>query len=290
MINIPIWLIYALIATVSVGLVNFIIKILVERGEHKFYFFFFSFLFLLISSLISIIFTGQEFSYTADIIIFSFIFSLLYYIILNTRFISLDNISSADYFINYKSILSLTIIVIGHVIFLEKFRIQDYIGLLIGFIIFYLFYKKEKTSKNINFKKGIKYLLIGVVLAVLLHSISKHMVSQGTHLFSILFFQGLFGILVTVFANIKNLKQEIRDCPNKLKDILLFGLCGTFNTIFLYYIFSAYEIGPIGIVYKIIAYAMFIPIVLSVIFYKEEINTRKFIAIILAVFSIFLFV
>ncbi len=290
MIDMPIWLIYSLIASLSVGCVNFIIKILIEESKNKFYFFFFSFLSLIIFSATAIVITNNDFTYTPDVVIFSFLFVLLYYTILNIRFISLKNILLSTYFIYYRSTLSLVLIIVGHIVFFERFRVQDYIGLIIGFVIFYLFYEREETKKGSNFKKGMKYLFIGVILAILLHTVSKYMMSSDIHLFSSLFFQGLFGILIMIFANITHLKNEIKNYPKKLRDILFFSVCGILNTIFLYFIFAAYEVGPIGIIYKVVAYSMFIPIVLSMLFYKEEINKKKFIGIILAIFSIFLFI
>ncbi|MCD5380450.1 hypothetical protein LR004_00850, partial [Candidatus Gracilibacteria bacterium] len=48
--------------------------------------------------------------------------------------------------------------------------------------------------------------------------------------------------------------------------------------------------GDLAIVYKILSYSLFIPIILSVIVYKEKIGIRQIIAFILTVISILLFI
>jgi hypothetical protein len=46
----------------------------------------------------------------------------------------------------------------------------------------------------------------------------------------------------------------------------------------------------LAIVYKIISYSLFIPIILSIIFYKEPITPKKLLAFGLTVLSILLFI
>ena len=51
----------------------------------------------------------------------------------------------------------------------------------------------------------------------------------------------------------------------------------------------AYYGGNVAIVYKIISYSLFIPIILSIIFYKEKVTPKKMIAFLLTILSIALF-
>jgi uncharacterized membrane protein len=64
---------------------------------------------------------------------------------------------------------------------------------------------------------------------------------------------------------------------------VFFYCSALFNTL-------AFQQWDVAIVYKIISYSLFIPIILSVIFYKEKITVKKWVAFLLTIVSILLFV
>ena len=161
--EIPIWFIYSILACLSIGIYTFSTKVQAESKYDDFYFYFFIYLTLLMT-FPYLIFKEIEF-FNLKIIFFSFIMSFSYFFVLKTRFISLKHISSSTYFINYRILSSIFLLISGIVLFDERIRISDYFGIFIGFIVFYLlFEKKEKNESLKNLKKGIIFLFLGIIL------------------------------------------------------------------------------------------------------------------------------
>ena len=291
MFGLPIWFIYALMGTITIGLFNFCTKIVSEENKNKFYFLlYFYTLVVILSSIVMVFSKNISFDYNFLIILISFLIVTLYFFVLNTRIKALKYISSSIYFINYRIFSSILLISIGFLIFSEEFTILYLYGFLLGFIVFYLLHDKDgdvsKEKKDLN--KGIKLLFIGIICISIVQTLSKFSAVEDLNIFSIMFFQGVFGILLTLFFNRKKIKENLKMIPN-IKDHLLFAGAGVLNFLSIFFIFLAFMEGSLSIVYKIISYSIFIPILLSVIFYKEKITTRKTFAFVLTIISLWFF-
>ena len=214
---------------------------------------------------------------------------MFYFFILKTRFISLKYLGSSTYFINYRIFSLILLLIFGIVFFSEKITINDYFGIFIGFLVFYLLLeKKEKEESLKNLKRGIVFLFLGVILISGLQGLSKYASINFYNILLIIFYEGIFGFFILFFSKRKNLKKTIKNFPNK-KYTLFLLISGIMNILSIYFNFLAYVEGNLAVVYKIISYSIFITIFLSMIFYKEKINLRKIIAFILTIVSIWFF-
>ena len=281
------WFVYSILTCISVGLYAFSTKVQAESKYNDFYFYFFMYLtFLMLFPYL--IFKKVNF-FDLEIILLSIVFVLFYFFILKTRFICLKHLGSSTYFINYRIFSSILLLIFGIILFSEKITINDYFGIFIGFIVFYLlFEKKDKNESLKNFKKGIIFLFLGVFLISGLQSLSKYASINSLNISLILFYEGIFGFCILFFSKRKKLRQLIKNFPNK-KYTLFLLISGIMNILSIYFNFLAYVEGNLAVVYKIISYSIFITIFLSMIFYKEKINLRKMIAFVLTIISIWFF-
>ena len=285
--EIPIWFIYSILACLSIGFYAFFTQVQAKSKYDDFYFYFFTYFFFIIL-FPYLIFKKVNF-FNLEIILLSFIFVFLLFFILKTRFVSLKYIASSTYFINYRIFSSILLLVSGIIFFSEEITINDYFGIFIGFIVFYLLLEKEDKKGSLeDLKKGILFLFFGIMLLVTLQTLFKYITINSYNISLILFYEGIFGLIILFISKRKNLKKLLRIIPDK-KYISILIVSGIMNLISIYFNFLAYIEGNLAVVYKIISYSIFITIFLSMIFYKEKVNLRKTIAFILTIISIWFF-
>ena len=257
-------MVYIRFSKYSIGLFNFSTKIVSEENKSKFYFFLYFYSALLVFSSLVIGFSKNiSFDYSFLIILISFLFVTLYYFVLDTRIKALKYISSSIYFINYRIFSSILLIILGLLIFSEEFSILYFFGFLLGFIVFYLLHDKDGdvSKEKKDFSKGIKLLFIGIIFISIIQTLSKFSAVGDLNIFSIIFFQGVFGILLILFSNRKKIKENIKMIPS-IKDHFFFAGAGFLNFLSISFIFLAFIEGNLSIVYKIVSYSVFIPIIL----------------------------
>ncbi len=80
----------------------------------------------------------------------------------------------------------------------------------------------------------------------------------------------------------KNVRENTSHSLIKLS--LILGLFGAGSTIATYHAFA--DGGPLGIVYTITSIYILIPIILSIIIYKEHWNTQKVVAIVVSILAL----
>jgi uncharacterized membrane protein len=290
MLEIPTWFIYSIITMVLVGFFSFFTKIQSESKNDDFYFFSFQYIAMIIFSIICFFVFNKSLIINLQNLSLSFLFMILYFFVLKSRFAALKYINTSTYFINYRIFSSILLIFIGQIFFSESISIKKYIGILLGFFIFYLLFgKKEKTETTKNLKLGISLIFVGVILISILQAVSKWIAINEIDLFSILFFEGIFGIIILLISKRKNLKNSIKFNFGKkwLLYYFVFGCVNYFSTLFSIW---SFETGDLAVVYKVMSYSIFIPIILSIIFYKEKVNLKQIIAFILTIVSLWFFI
>lgn len=283
------WIISGLFGALFIGIFSFATKIASEKKLDEDLFLFSVYFFGSIWTFIMLFFFG-EFKITWTVFILSLIMGFGYPFVLRTRMVSLRHLTASTYFINYRILSSTLLIFIGMIVFSEKITYYQIIGILVGFVVFYLLLEKKRVNeKNVDFRKGVIYLLYGVGIVAFLHVIAKYnaLVNGNFHMYNFLcFLFGMISFFVSNFSVIKKVNRQTKD----LKFIIWFSIVAGFffatNGWFLYY---AYVVGNLAIVYKIISYSLFVPVILSIIIYREKISVKKIIAFFLTAISIWLF-
>ena len=283
------WLIYALLACLSMGIFSFTTKVSAEREYDKdlnlTYVYFFS---LILSSICLILFGEIKYSYLVLLLVL--VAGYLAPLNLRLRFTTLKFISSSMFVINYRIFSSILLLLSGMFLFSESITNYQIVGVLLGFFIFYLLLeKKDKKEKKIDFKKGVKYLFYNILIVSGIHVTRKYISVSSTDLYFYIFLTALVGFVASFLNNPKHV-INLHKTSKVPKKIVLFSLFQSFFFVSnLIFFTTAFITGNLGVVYKLISYSIFIPIILSIIYYNEKITFKKSIAFVLTVVSVWLF-
>ena len=86
-------------------------------------------------------------------------------------------------------------------------------------------------------------------------------------------------------------KKKISFKDKNFSDIIKLNILHALLFFFyIYFLFNTYYLADLGIAYKIQSYSIFIPIFLSIIIYDEKINTKKLVAFLLTILSLWFFI
>jgi len=286
------WLIYTLIVLILAWLLAFFNKVIVEEKYDRNLSIFIFFVTVFFISLFWLLLSwGWEISWW--IIWYWVVWAIIDYFFLKARFMALDWVSSSVFFINYRLFSSSALLLIGVFIFGDAITLNELIWFLTGFIIFGLLFEKQKT-KNLNYRKWLLGLAICIVTITLLHVWLKFIGSIVVASNDILFYLSMLyvsysamWIPITYFAH----RESINLKQNNIKSIVWINVLQWFIWIFYTgFLLQTYWLANIGIIYKILSYSIFIPIIWSIIFYHEKLNTKKIIAFILTMISLWFFI
>lgn len=223
-------------------------------------------------------------------LLYSLFITGVYIYIIKTRLLSLKYLSSSTYFINYRIISSIWLLFIGVLFFGENISPKEILGIFLGFFVFYLLIEKKNNAESLKeIKKGFLFLFLGTFWVAALQTAAKSFALGDYDILSLIFFQWIYGMIFSYIFQ----KGE------KLQDILFVrSLRGRLFLLAAWCVFALSTIvnnialkgGDLAIVYKIISYSLFIPIILSVLIYKEPVTLRKLVAFVLTIVSVLLFV
>ena len=190
-------------------------------------------------------------------------------------------------FINNRIFSSIFILIMGYLIFEEILTIFQFVGFIFGIFVFILLFDKtDKPKSKANLKKGIYFLFLTIIIFTIENLLNKigSMINFEIYLFYFLLGVFLSNLLEIIYK--KNLFNK-KDYNKKLfLCILAYGICSVSLN---YFFLKALTIHSFAIVYKIFSFEIFIPIILSIIIYKEKITLRKIIAFVLTIISIWFF-
>ena len=208
---------------------------------------------------------------------------------------ALRYIDTSIYFPLYKTLTPSLAIVFGVIFFHEAFSIKEWLGLLLGLLVplVLIHIRDFSTQKN---------LAVGLWLVVLTGVISA--VATGLNKYAINFTSGAVLQLVTI-ATIGVVIGSVVSLMNKYKTTRVWKEIKTqtnpslvwwalvrssFITASMYFMLQAFSLGaPLAIANTIQSFYFLIPIVLSVLIYKEPIGQRRIVAIALCLLTLVLF-
>ena len=278
------WFLYWLLSVLFTGFFSFSSKISVEKNQNPdlviFYSMasatFFWILFFLITKWVSQNLFLEFFLWASN--------WFLYLIATSTRMTSLKYIDTSIYFPIYKSIWPIFLIFITFLFFEETFSSKEIFWIILWiFVPLLLIWKKWK---NKNMKKWLFYMFIWVITAISAGLIIKIASNKDVNilLYSIfsLWTWAVWAFLLFLKNNKKNKKYNIV----KIKRIWIFTWL--LNFLWTYFFIFAVDLSNnLWLVYLLHSLYIVIPIILSVIIYKEHFNFRKLIAIFLTVISVY---
>jgi len=283
------WILYSLWGLLVLGLWDFIKKVIIQRWANKEVFLFVCFLFYLLFLWINF-FINWNFNFTQNEIksaIIIWLFDSMIPLWVLTAFKYLD-ISFALIFM--RIISSVVILFIWMQILWDNLNIANIIWFIMWIIAIYLLSWFKLSEKHKISRKWIIALVITTIAIIWSHSYFKYVVSDiNIDNFMILKFLVSF-ITITIYMLIRWKFSEFNKKQIKLVWPLALITWIIFTAQFLYFLPNIYLNWPLSLSYKILSYSLIVPIVLSIIFYKDKITKKKIIAFILTLISLGLFI
>ena len=284
------WFVYTIAAMLIYGFVNFMYKVAAANNcpSHK----------VLNKSAITVsilsygflFITKSPFTNLPMIFLFALFNSTFFALGIVSKIISLKKAPSSIIFPITK-INSLFLIVFAIVIFKETPHSVQWIGISLSFatlVFISLTISDEKDKKVVYTKKGQKVGIFFAVLAALSTSVSMlvgKLASTRVPLLNYMAISYSFVVLSTWMTN----RIFFKDKKSKNDSTTKFGIItGVLNFSGYYCSLKAVSMGSLALIQGITSNVFIIPVVLSVLVYKEKFDLKKLLIIFLTVISIFL--
>jgi multidrug transporter EmrE-like cation transporter len=204
---------------------------------------------------------------------------------------SLKDIDSIIFFPIYKVVGSVFILLFSIFYFQEEIEFLEVIGIIVGLFIPLLLITKQESKKQVNLIRGLLFLLYTVFLGIISTLFMKEANVRNLNIDLLVLMNvfSAFSISTIILFYKKFFVKKKTDVVNK-KGILKFSFISAvffaITSISLHKSFS----GNLAIVYTINSFSILIPIVLSIIFYKDHFNFRKIVVIALSIVSVLFFI
>ncbi len=283
------WIFYSLAGLIILGLWDFIKKVVLQKWWNKEVFLFMCFVFYIIilggNYLLNSDADFSNIELRSALIIGSFDFLAPLWMLTALKYLDVS-----FSLVSIRLISSIFILWIWMSILWDNLSLYNIIGFIIWFVAIFLlsgfsFSKKIKLNN-----KGILAIVGTIIWIVWSHSYFKSVVSDlNITNFMIIKFLVTFSLLIIYML----IRKKFRDFSIvNIKIILPFALITwlLFVAQFLYLLPNIYLLWPLSLSYKILSYSLIVPIILSIILYKEKITKRKLIAFVLTIVSLGLFI
>ncbi len=285
------WFIYALLSAIFTGLGVFAHKVAVERGYKNTAVTIIGDATIILLALLFYAFWGFGSASWRLGIAVALATGFLYVLALLSRMEAMKNIDTAIFLPLYKTTSPLIAIFIGILFFGEWFSKSEVFGMALGIIVpLLLIHKKEHARQN-NLPLGLVFMLSASFLTVSAQALAKFgtQIFENIFLFVALstFFSMIGGLFVHFFFSKDKNKQELLKTFKHPGLITIAVFAGFMQFLSYSLVMFAYKEGSLAIIYTINSFYILIPIVLSIIFYKEHFNARKALAIGLSILAIF---
>jgi drug/metabolite transporter (DMT)-like permease len=278
------WFIYALTSGVIAGLSSFMMKISAEKNHNSpliimytmFSASFFSFLLYLIA--------WVTIKWLWLLLILSIVMWITYSITSMTRIESLKNIGSFLYFPIYKSLMSVIVFLVWYYLFSERLYTIEALWIVLWISVPLILINKENNKREKNFVKWLILCLISAITTVIAIFMWKLVIINELDVYLYVSIATFSWAILSLIIYNRKIKSELHSKSN----IKLIWLV---NWIFItawFILFSKSLVWNTIISVTINSFSIMIPIVLSVLIYKEKLDFKKSIAIILTIISIIL--
>jgi uncharacterized membrane protein len=281
------WFIYAVASAIFAGLHTFTQKIAVERGYS--------------SALVNAYSTAISATLALGVIMLFYNFNgswkigialgvisgLMHMLGSVARMDSLKYIDTAIFFPLYKTAGPMFAVLLGLLIFGEAFTAREWLGIILGITVPLLLLHKSEDDRQKNLKFGLLLMLVSAMFTATSAGIAKYGVSVFETIFLFVAVSHIFGAisgwLVHVWQKKSRMYHDAKHKPMDARVILLSTLSGITQFAGFSAMMFAFLDGSLAVVYTINSFYILIPIVLSIIIYKEHWNMRKALAIALSI-------
>ena len=285
------WIIWALISVIAWWLYHFTNKMVAERNYNTHLV---NILGYIVSSVMMLIFVLFQWTYWLTFPMFLFILLLalwnvvFYSTSIITRVESMKNIDTVIFYPVYKTIWPILVTLISLFVFKESLVWKEILWILVWICVPLLLINKKENIIQKNLLLGVVLIFVTAVLSAISSIMPKIAQVQNLNIDMFLLITFSLGIIFSYvwFKWEKKMKNKIYNSEGILK----FGIIAWILNTLAFYSFTRALEWNLAIVFTINSFAILIPIILSIIFYWEHFNLKKWIVILLSIVSILLFI
>jgi len=202
------------------------------------------------------------------------------------RIQALHHIDSVLFFPINKIIGPIIAIVGGILLFNETLSTTQIFGVILSISVPLLLINNTEKHRQNNLFLGLTLLFVSTVFGVSQQITFKYLLNIEENILLITALSQFFAFLVSLsilfYEKKKNKKEIILD-----KENIKYGIfSGMISVLSLWSLVKAIAIAPLSLVYTIHAHYILIPIIFSVVFYKEHIDLRKTSAVVISMIAI----
>ena len=212
---------------------------------------------------------------------------VIYLFVHLSRARSLENIDTTIFFPINKFLGPGIVAFVGVTVLGDSLGGWEYLGVALGLLVPLLLLDRFESSRQKNLKRGLQWLVIGTLISACGIFVSRAGALSAGDIWYFVFLQAVVGVALLY------VRRRGEDAPDDVqleKKVILFGLLGgVVNAMSIYCILKAFETGLVSVIYTINSFYILIPIILSVIIYKEHMNLRKALAIGLSIVAVIFF-
>ncbi len=280
------WIIYSLLAGVLIGTGNFYYKVVASNTMSKTRVMWYANIPYLIFPLFY--FFVKWFYIPASLLLLLLVAARIIIATEKNLFIieALKYIESTIFFPVHKIIQIFASFVVGMILFWEYLSLTQIYGLFVGVWVVLLLNSKKNRNIQVNYKKWIWYLLAANLMILFSSTINKYIASIDFDIVTYLFLSGVFGIIY-LFIVKKDINIDALKKPD-FSEMKIGILNGSLKFFWFVCFLTALSKWPFALVQLAHLSSILIPIILSIIIFKEKINAQKIWAFILFGLAIYL--
>jgi len=286
------WILWAIVSVFTGGLFHFLWKITAERNYDSNRVNFLSYIFCSFFMLWIVLYQW-DFSLRGNLallILVAFWNIAFYSTSFLTRVYAMKHIDTVIFYPLYKTFWPILVTLISVFLFNESLSSREILWILVWICVPLLLITKRENQ----IQKGLYIWLTMVVVTSILTSISSVMaklvqeIPLDITLF--LFFNYIIWVPFSFLLSKIKKKTHKRNVEYNVTWIYIFSAFMWFVNIIAFYTFIKAIEWNLAIAFTINSFAILIPIILSIIFYGEHFNLKKWIVIALSIVSILLFI
>jgi len=274
---------YALISAALSWFVSFLNKVSAYHKQDGAFVSFYSSIWGLISWILLALLYAKKLPIDHIILLSGLFSGIAVYFWLIFRIKSLSYIDTTIFFPLYKTFWPLVVLGISFFLFSEILNTWEALWIVVGLIV-PLFILNKKSHQADWFKNGIFFLILCVLISAFPAYIWKFIYNNHLSIFTYLILVNGVWAFIWIMTRWKELLQV----QKKNHFWIIVWLLGGILYFFAWYFFVQAMEWNLAIVFSINSFSFLIPIILSIYFYKEHFDLKKWLAILFTIFSIYL--
>lgn len=285
------YIIFALISMVFAWIFNFGFKIMAQRNYNVSYVSTISYTNSALISLLYIIFISQDLNFSSFYLILGLAFmnTLFFFFSSLTRVRALQVVDTTIFFPLYKTLLPVMITLFSYFFLKESLSAKEFIWILLGISVPLLLITKPENKIQKNLKLWIILIILTSIFATISTVANKYVDLFNANIDIFIFVSYMLGTVVSVCSYKIHDTYKIQKEYNK-KWIYTFSIILSIIQFISFTTFMHAMSWNLAIVITVHSFSILIPIILSVMYYGEQMTYKKAFVIFLSLISIILFI